>query len=185
MRRSTALVLIAIAVATAAGASQPATSASARQFRTTIYFLTDGETAPLGVRRTVERTGFGPLARPALQQLLAGPSAQERSDGLTSAIPQGVTIRSLTIVQHEHPGSTATVDLEGLPNLNHVNGVTIARIGTQIARTLIGVSDIVSVRIESHGKPWNFWLMSGGISTRAWDYQLLTGIWVGNFKALP
>jgi hypothetical protein len=66
-----------------------------------------------------------------------------------------------------------------------VGGVTIARIGTQIARTVNGVSDVTRVHIESNGRPWNFWLMSGGISTRAWDYELLVGLWVGDFKALP
>ena len=82
-------------------------------------------------------------------------------------------------------GSTATVDLAGLPSLANVNGTTIARIGTQIARTLIGLSNVARVRIESNGHPWNFWLIHGGISKRAWDYQLLVGLWVGGFKALP
>jgi hypothetical protein len=81
--------------------------------------------------------------------------------------------------------STATVDLTGLPSLATVNGTTIARIGTQIGRTIIGLSGIERVRIESNGRPWNFWLMRGGISMRVWDYPLLVGLWVGNFKALP
>ena len=38
---------------------------------------------------------------------------------------------------------------------------------------------------ELCGRPWNFWLMSGEVSTRPWDYDLLVGLWVGNFKALP
>jgi hypothetical protein len=54
-----------------------------------------------------------------------------------------------------------------------------------VARTIIGLSDITRVRIESNGRPWNFPLMRGGISTRVWDYPLLVGLWVGNFKALP
>ena len=103
---------------------------------------------------------------------------------MTSAIPAGARIRSFSIVQRRKD-STATVDLAGLPPLENANGTTIARIGTQIARTLIGLSDVARVRIESNGDPWNFWLIHGGISKRAWDYQLLAGLWVGNFKALP
>ncbi len=115
----------------------------------TVYLLTDGESAPLGVRRTVWRLRSVPVARAALQELLAA------------------------------RGSTATIDLAGLPSLSHVSGTTIAQIGTQIARTVIGLSDIRRVRIESSGRTWNFWLMSGGVATRPWDYRLLVGLWSG------
>jgi spore germination protein GerM len=183
MRRLSALLLISLAIG-GAGASHSATNASTQRFRVSLYFLTDGQTAALAVRRTVVRHGSVPLARIALQQLLAGPDVRDRRNGLTSAIPAGTKIRSFSIAQKAH-GSTATLDLSGLPPLANVNGVTIARIGTQIARTIIGLSDVARVRIESNGRPWNFWLMSGGVSTRLWDYQLLVGLWVGNFKALP
>ena len=103
---------------------------------------------------------------------------------MTTAIPAGTRIRGFSISRRPN-GSTATVDLLGLPSPSHVNGVTIARIGTQIARTMIGLSDIARVRIKASGRLWNFSLMSGGVSTRAWDYQLLAGLWVGNFKAVP
>jgi len=184
MKRLPALLLVGLALGGAAAPSDSATTASARSFRVTVYFLIDGQSAPLGVRLTVVRLGFAPLARLALEQLLAGPSARERAEGLTSAIPAGAKIRSFSIVPGPK-GSTATVDLAGLPSLANVNGTTIARIGTQIARTLIGLSDVARVRIESNGRPWNFWLIHGGISKRAWDYQLLVGLWVGGFKALP
>jgi hypothetical protein len=177
-------VLLVLGLALAGSVPDSATSTTAGRFRVTLYFLVDGQSAPLGVRRTTVRHGSAPLAPLALQMLLAGPNVRERSEGLTSAIPAGVTIRSFSIVQRAH-GSAATVDLAGLPPLARVRGVTIARIGTQIARTVIGLSDVVSIRLESNGRPWNFWLMRGGISTRAWDYQLLVGLWVGNFKAVP
>jgi spore germination protein GerM len=176
-------LLFGLALAGLAGSSPSATPSAAR-FRVTVYFLTDGQIAPLGVRRTIVRNGSAPLARLALQQLLAGPSARDRRDGLTSAIPTGARIRSFSIRQLPR-GSTATIDLAGLPPLRSVSGVTIARIGTQIGRTVIGLSDVARVHIESNGRPWNFWLMSGGVSRRAWDYQVLLGLWVGNFKALP
>jgi len=184
MKRLPALLLVCLALGWAAAACHSATVASARSFRVSVYFLIDGQSAPLGVRRTVIRRGFTPLARLALEQLLAGPNARERAEGLRSAIPAGARIRSFSIVQRPK-GSTATVDLAGLPSLANVNGTTIARIGTQIARTLIGLSNVARVRIESKGRPWNFSLIHGGISKRAWDYQLLVRLWVGNFKALP
>jgi spore germination protein GerM len=183
MRRLSALFLLGLAIG-GAGASHSATNRSTQSFRVTVYFLADGQTAPLGVRRSVVRPGFVPLARVALEQLLAGPNAVDRREGLRSAVPGGARIRSFTISRW-HLGSTATVDLAGLPPLSSVSGVTIARVGTQIARTIIGLSDVKRVRIESNGRPWNFWLMSGGVSTRAWDYQLFSGLWVGSFKALP
>jgi spore germination protein GerM len=184
MKRVPALLLVGLALGGAGTSSRSATSASEQRFRITVYFLTDGQTAPLGVRRTVVRRGFTAAARLALRQLLAGPSARERRDGLTTAIPAGAKIRSFSILQ-QPKGSSATVDLTGLPSLEKVNGMTIARIGTQIARTIIGLSDVTRVRIESNGRPWNFSLMRGGISMRLWDYSLLVGLWVGNFKALP
>ncbi len=94
MKRLSALLLVGLALGGAAAASHSATSASAQSFRITVYFLTDGQSAPLGVRRTVVRRGFTPLARLAVQQLLAWPSARERSEGLTSAIPADAKIRS-------------------------------------------------------------------------------------------
>jgi spore germination protein GerM len=182
-RRLVSLLLIGAAAVVGVSASSPAAQTTAR-FRVTVYFLADRQSAPLGVRRTVVRRGSAPLARLALEQLLVGPNGRDRHEGLTSAIPAGTNIRSFSIRQRPR-GSTATLDLAGLPPLSHVSGVTIARIGTQIARTVIGLSDVSRVRIESNGHPWNFWLMSGGVSNRAWDYQLLVGLWVGNFKALP
>jgi spore germination protein GerM len=184
MKRLPALLLLGLALGGASASSHSAASAAGQRFRITVYFLVDGQTAPLGVRRTVVRRGSTALARLALQQLLAGPSSRERRQGLTSAIPAGARIRSFAIARQPR-GSTATVDLAGLPPLARAKAVTIARIGTQIARTVIGVSDIARVRIESDGRRWNLWLMSGGVSRRAWDYPLLVGLWVGNFKALP
>lgn len=184
MRHVPALLLIGLVVAGVAGPFRPLMPTSGQRLRVTVYFLTDGESAPLGVRRTVWRLRSVPVARAALQELLAGPSGRDRREGLTSAIPTGVTIRSFSIAQKPR-GSTATIDLAGLPSLSHVSGTTIAQIGTQIARTLIGLSDIRRVRIESSGRTWNFWLMSGGVATRPWDYRLLVGLWVGGFKAVP
>ena len=159
----------------------PHPAQSVQHFRVTLYFLTDGGSAPLGVRRTVERKGTTALARPALQALLRGPPP-----GLTSAIPSGTRIRSLTIRQGRR-FSTARIDLSGLPA--RPDAVTVAQVGTQITRTLVGLSDIGRVYIRHDGRPWNFGLMSGGIAKTPWDYSTLLGLWIGSgaksFKALP
>lgn len=178
MRRLTTLLFVGLAVVGAAGSAGGVPKTQPQRLRVTVYFLVDDQKASLGVRETAERRGTKPVAEAALQRLLAGPPIGHA--GLTSAIPAGTRVRSLSVVHQ-----TARVNLAGLPSLSSVSGTTVARIGTQIARTLIGLSGITRIRIESNGEPWNFRLMSGGISTRAWDYGLLVGLWVGNFKALP
>lgn len=44
--------------------------------RTTMYFLTDGGAAPIGVRRAIHARS--PYAREALETLLAGPTSKKR-----------------------------------------------------------------------------------------------------------
>jgi hypothetical protein len=172
---------VAALLAAVLAIAAPQHAQPAQHFRVTLYFLTDGGSAPLGVRRTVERRGTMPLARPALQALLRGPPP-----GLTSAIPHAARIRSLTVTQGRR-FSTARVDLAGLPR--HSDAVRIAQVGTQITRTLVGLSDIGRVYIRADGRPWNFFLMRGGIAKTPWDYSMLLGVWIGSgsksFKALP
>ena len=179
------LVLLSVLLLAVGGAatSESATTAAAQRLRVSLYFLTDGQTAAVAVRRTVVARSTS-LAQIALQELLAGPNARERREGLGSAIPARTKIESFSIARGA-AGSTANVTLAGLPPIRTASSLTIARIGTQIARTIIGLSDIARVRIEANGQPWNFLLMSGGISTGPWDYRSLLGLWVGNFKALP
>jgi spore germination protein GerM len=173
------LLVVALAVLALAGSAAPSSGGSGRDFRVTLYFLTDGGSAPLGVRRTVVRTGTTPLARLALEALIAGPTASERQDGFTTAIRSGVRIRSLHISVRRPNGQTAVVDLSGMPR------TADDQIGTQIARTLIGVSDIARVRIRADGKPWGFPSMRGRTIVPTWNYSFLLGIWVDGFKALP
>ena len=109
-------------------------------------------------------------------------NAAASSTASTKSSPSGERSRPAVESGSAEP---VAADLTGLPPLSKVSGVAIARIGTQIARTLIGLSEVTRVRFESNGRPWNFWLMSGGVSSRPWDYELLVGLWAGNFKALP
>lgn len=144
--------------------------------RTTVYFLADDGAAPAGVRRTIERTS--PYARNALETLLAGPTSAERERGLTTGLPPGARLLSLSI---ENRGSTsAVVHLTGLPPAQGGQG-EVATVGmrlrviTQIARTLIGVSGIERVELRVDGTPWDLWTMDDRIVRTATDYDRLSG----------
>jgi spore germination protein GerM len=145
--------------------------------RTTVYFLAHDRAAPIGVRRSLQRRS--PYAREALLALLAGPTAEERRAGITSAIPPSTEIRSLSF--RGDVGTGAVVDFSSLPATG--DGVERARVITQITRTLIGVSGIERVWLRSDGRPWGFWSMEGGILDEAWSYDRLLGLNVG--AALP
>jgi hypothetical protein len=156
---------------------QPAAGSSGPQTVVTVYFLTDGGLAPLSVRRSVARGS--PFARRALGALLSGPNDAERRAGITSAIPRQAVVRSFSIAPSVSRASgTATVDLGGMPSVERAGAVNIARVGTQVARTLIGVSGIERVRLRANGKPWGFWSMQAPhrVIDRPWDYDALLGL---------
>ena len=158
----------------AASKPKDAASLAARHtqtgLRTTVYFLADGGTAPIGVRRSIERGST--YARSALDALLAGPSESERRAGITSGLPSKAQVRSLTI-----HGDTATVDLSGLPAQNDANAVLKVRVITQVSRTLIGLSGIDRVRLQADGSPWGLWNLQGGVQDIAYDYPKLLGFY--------
>lgn len=157
--------------ATAAASS----SANAKPpLRTTVYFLTKDRTAPLGVRRNLTRRPQVTTARLALEKLIAGPTAAERRRGLATAIPAGTTIRSMTIELRARR-SQALVDLSGLPSAEESDSVLRVRVMTQVARTLIGLSDIERVRLRVDGRAWGLWDMEGNVSDGAIDYDRLRG----------
>jgi spore germination protein GerM len=147
--------------------SQPGTT------RTTIYFLTDAGTAPIGVRRTIRAKS--PYAREALTALLAGPTAEEAENGITTVIPEGTRLLSMTYERH---GADETVDLLGLP-LAGADVLRQHRIITQITRTLIGVSGIERVWLLNEGRPWGLSLRNGTIDNGPFDYRDLVGWDVG------
>jgi spore germination protein GerM len=174
-----AAVLVAVAVVgcgsspspSGAGASARAPAAPRDQsFGTTIYFLTEDGTAPLGVRRMLSRRDGAALA--ALRALVAGPSDAERSSGLRTALPARVEIRSLRIQQRAH-SSDAFVDLAGLPST--ADAVQRVRVVTQVTRTLVGLSDVGRVWIRAGGHPWGLWSMRGGALDAPHDYAELLG----------
>jgi spore germination protein GerM len=146
--------------------TQPTTGTA----RTTIYFLADDGAAPIGIRRSIRTKS--PYAREALNALLADPTPDEVAQGITTAIPEGTRILSMTYERH---GADETVDLSGLPPQNTLDPIEKARIITQIARTMIGVSGIERIWIEANGKPWGMTLMDGGLYSGPWGYDQLAG----------
>ena len=78
------------------GTTTPAQSSVA------VYFLRDGKVSP--VRRTVAATPA--VARAAMTALLQGPTEEESTDGLSSAIPVGTRLLDLAVAD-----GIATVDL--------------------------------------------------------------------------
>ena len=149
------------------------TQATAGTTRTTVYFLTDDGTAPIGVRRTI--AARSPYAREALKALLAGPTRNEEEDGITTAIPEGTQLLSMTFRRH---GADETVNLSGLPQ-EGAEVLQQLRIITQIARTLISVSGIARVWLLNEGRPWGLTLRNGRIVNGAFDYGDLVGWDVG------
>lgn len=152
------------------GGEQQAAAAEtnrATTVETTLYFLTPDRAAPIGVRRSIQRTS--PYALQALRALLAGPTKAERKQGITSAIPEAAEVLTLRM---EGTG-TAVVDVDGLPQ--EANAVERVRVITQIARSLVGLSGIERVRLRSAGEPWGLWLMSGSVADEDYGYEKLLG----------
>ncbi len=142
--------------------------------RTTVYFLTDDRTAPLGVRRALSRRPHVTTARLALEELVAGPTAAERGKGATTAIPAETKIRSLGIDARAR-GSEARVDLSGLPAADQSDTLLKVRVMTQVARTLIGLNDIERVWLRADRRAWGLWDMEGNIRDDPIDYDRLRG----------
>jgi spore germination protein GerM len=174
------IVALATALGVACGAGRESGSAGGAQAmtrqpttgttRTTIYFLIDDGAAPIGVRRTIRTRS--PYAREALNALVAGPTPEEQEHGIKSALPEGTRLLSMTYKRH---GADETVNLAGLPPPGTTDVMRKARIITQVARTLIGVSGIERISLEVDGEPWGLMLRDGTIDAGPFDYRDLAG----------
>jgi Sporulation and spore germination len=175
--------LLLIALLAACGQTRVAPSPPAqspRSFRTTLYFLAEDGTVPLGVRRdVVERTppAWGSAAGGALEGLLAGPTSKEASAGLATAIPIGTTLVSLR--SRNEGGTGAIVNLSGLDRVD--DSLDRARIITQIVRTLMGISygSVDRVWLFDNREPWGMYLMDGSVDNGPFDYSTLRGFHLG------
>jgi spore germination protein GerM len=181
MRASAILILLGFVLAGCAEALVTAPPGhQTKTVRTTLYFLVDDGAMPLGVRReVVERTPppWGSVAGGALEALLAGPTAEEASAGLTTAIPTGTKLISLR--SRGYGGTGAVIDLSGLDGVHDALGR--ARIITQIVRTLVGISSssVERVWLLEDGQPWGMYLMNGGIGNGPFDYDTLIAFHLG------
>lgn len=189
-----ALAALVIGCGEAVRASEPAVR-SIETARTTLYFLAEDGSISLGVRRTIVNDTpppEGARLRGALKALLAGPTDEERAQGLTTAIPSGTTFLSLTSTDH---GASVVVDLHGLSTVDA--SLDEARVITQIVRTLSGLSGVERVWLLDDGNPWGRERMDGSVNNGPFDYTTLLGYWLGaacpetetvvcdSFKALP
>lgn len=168
----------AIGCAGGEGASSAAPGGTPETFKTTVYLLTEDAGAPLGVRRTL--SARSPRAREALIALLAGPTSSERSRGLVTALPRRARLVSLRLVTTA-AGTDAFVSLTGIPPVAGVppgkqpSVLMRVRALTQIARTLIGLSDIARVWVRVDGHPWDLPRMDGQLGDAPTDYRRLRG----------
>jgi hypothetical protein len=146
--------------------------------RTTVYFLTDGGAAPIGVRRTIRADS--PYLVHALRALFEGPTPSERDEGLTTAIPAGVKI--IDYESKGFGGTGAVLNLDGLPIDSNV--FQRIRIITQIVRTTLGVSGKERVWIQSDGEPWATIDHEGEVRKAPYEYRSLFG-WTRVCEAKP
>ncbi len=85
--------------------------------------------------------------RTAAEALLGGPTALDAQRGASTAIPGGVTVRSLTL-----KGGTATVDLSRELQGNVAGACRTAAIRSQITQTLLQFPGVKKVTIMVEGK---------------------------------
>jgi germination protein M len=108
-----------------------------------VYFLRDEKIGAAG--RSVPLTpGVGAAA---MRALLAGPTAEDRAAGLSSAVPSGTTLLGLDIA-----GGVATVDLSSQFAAGGGSLSMQARVA-QVVHTLTQFPTVESVRFELEGRP--------------------------------
>jgi hypothetical protein len=108
-----------------------------------VYLLREGKVSP--VRRSIESTPA--VARAALTELLDGPTADERADGLSSAIPDGTTLQDISLAD-----GVATVDLDGTFDDGGGSASMLGRVA-QVVATLTRFPTIERVAFRIDGKP--------------------------------
>jgi len=97
------------------------------------------------VQRTIERTLA--VARAALQELLKGPTQEEKEQGFFTSINTGVQIQSLSIIDR-----IARVDFDEQLESQVGGSCRVAAIRAQITETLKQFSTVDSVVISINGR---------------------------------
>ncbi len=149
-----------------AASPSPAAPTAAPTTSLVAYFLLGEHLVP--VQRTVPKTVA--VARAAVQQLLAGPTAAESTGaaGLVSCIPAGSRLLDISIT-----GGIATVDLTGQFESGGGSASMFARLA-QVVYTLTQFPSVGGVLFRLDGQPVETFssegIVLGGPSTRA-DYR--------------
>ncbi len=111
-----------------------------------VYFIMvdDGQEDLTAVERVVDASA---PARGALEELLAGITAEEEGEGLTTAINEGVVINELTIED-----GVARVDFSSELNEGVAGSATVMAIRDQIEATLLQFDTVDEVVISIEGE---------------------------------
>ena len=120
----------------------PSSTPTATATTVAVYFLHDEHVT--AVARTAHSTA---VATEAVRALLAGPTAAESHEGLTSSIPAGTSLRSIAIT-----GGTAVVDLSAAYGSGGGSLSMSTRLG-QLVATLTQFPTVRDVRLWLDGKP--------------------------------
>jgi spore germination protein GerM len=136
--------------------SRPDTRVELMPTSTTVYFVAQDRLS--GVHRDI---GVGPASRrlaAVLRALLQGPSDSEQARGLTSAIPPGLRLRLVSLVDR-----TATIDLSGdVAGLSAEQGtLTVA----QVVLSVVALPGVDRVQLTSGGRPIEAPLGDGSLTS--------------------
>lgn len=127
------------------GATTTATETRAAPTELRIYFVRDEKVGAAG--REVE--GTKAVGTAAVRALLEGPTADERAAGLVTAVPEGTTLRDLSIAD-----GVATVDLSRAFNEGGGSVSMLLRVA-QVVYTLTHFATVERVRFRIEGRPVN------------------------------
>jgi hypothetical protein len=149
-RRIGALLVVGLCAAITAGCDggeettpAPGTTQTtqAETMSVAVYLLRDGKVTP--VRRSVPWTSA--IGSAAITALLEGPTSEERAGGLSTAIPDGVSVRGIGLAN-----GIATVDLDG----SFVAGApSMRRAVAQMVATLTRFPTVERVAFRIDGDP--------------------------------
>lgn len=137
-----------------------------------VHWVTDADTLVPRVREVSGTTRRARLAD-LLEQLAAGPTAAERDEQLSTALPPEVRL-SVTGLD----GGTATIDLDALAEAPAA-GVSGRRAVAQIVLTATSVPGVDAVLLELAGEPIEAPLPAGELTDRpltAEDYAAATAV---------
>jgi spore germination protein GerM len=159
---------------TTTSVSATTTSQAATSMQVAPYFYVDEAGHPersgpfvLPVAREVPATGA--VARAALVQLFAGPTAAETQSvpAISTAIPSGVQLLGLTINE-----DVATIDLSSEFGATE-DSATVAQRAAQVVFTLSRFDSVAEVVFNQDGKPVSIQIGDGSLVSRPvgiWDY---------------